>query len=537
MGFELEDLRDEVKPDMRRSVPRWKPAGSSSVGALLAVVALAAPARAADLAPFTKAPPLAASWSGFYAGLGLGLRSTRNDLTTTSVSVNGVPFDLSRSVVTQPFDGTGFRANPYAGFNWQVAPSWVVGVEGDVGLGDQTTVLRGFRSSPLFGSSTFNIDGLAVKTTWDASLRGRVGYLVTPATLVYATGGLAWQHYDVTSTCVSIVCNGATPAVVSNSTTRTGWTLGGGLETALWGNWLLRADYRYADFGTAPFTITRSSAGPRLTVDHFDAKLATHIASVGLAYKFGDPVIGARMGPRSAQAALPSSWTGAYVGLGLGARATRTDMTEVSESVAGDPTDLTRRANTRPFDNIAFRASPYVGYLWQFAPQWTAGVEGDFGFADRTTTRAGFTTVLLADSQAPGESLSVRSRWDASLRARLGALVSPQTMLYATGGVAWQNAEMNSTCVSSTCTGFFGLSPGVISTSTTKTGWTVGGGLETVLGGNWLARAEYRYADYGKASFTVARSSTNPFFNPYVNNWDVAMRSHLATFGVTYRFE
>ncbi|KJC48992.1 outer membrane beta-barrel protein [Bradyrhizobium sp. LTSP857] len=504
---------------------------------LLAGLAVAAPALAADLAPFTKAPPIvASSWTGFYAGLGLGLRATQADLTTTLAERNGFSFDPNSAVNTQPVNGTGFRANPYAGYNWQVTPSWVFGVEGDVGFGDQTTTLRGFTYGPLFGSSTFNADGLSVKTTWDASLRGRAGYLLTPATLVYATGGLAWQHYDITSTCVSVVCDGATPAVVSNSTTRTGWTLGGGVETALDGNWLLRSEYRYADFGTASFSITRATAFG-LTIENFDTKLATHTATVGVAYKFGDPGLGGRSHPLSAQAAMPSSWTGAYAGLGLGARAARTDLIATSETVGGFPFDLTERANTRPFDNTAFRASPYAGYLWQFAPQWTAGIEGDFGFADSTTTRGGFTSIFLADSQEPGESLSIRSKWDASLRARLGYLVSPQTMLYATAGVAWQNVELTSTCVSVSCNGFFGVSPGIVSASTTKAGWTVGGGLETVLWGNWLARAEYRYADYGKASFTVARSSTNPDFNPSINTWDVAMRTHLATFGVTYRFE
>jgi outer membrane immunogenic protein len=508
------------------------------VGALLAGLAVAEPALAADLAPFTKAPPsvTSSSWTGFYAGFGLGLRTTQADLTTNSAERNGFIFDPNSGANTQPFDGTGFRANPYAGYNWQVNPSWVLGVEGDVGFGDQTTRLGGYTYGPFFGASTFNVDGLSVKTSWDASLRGRAGYLLTPTTLVYATGGLAWQHYDITSTCVSIVCDSATPAVVSNSTTRTGWTVGGGLETALSGNWLLRSEYRYADFGTASFSIARTTAFG-LTAEKFDTKLATHTATVGLAYKFGDPVVGGRSHPLQAQAAQAPSWTGAYVGLGLGARATRTDLTAISETVSVFATDLTDRANTRPFDNMAFRASPYVGYLWQFAPQWTAGVEGDFGYADRTTTRAGFTSIFLADSQEPGESLAIRSKWDASLRARLGYLVTPQTMLYATGGVAWQNVELTSTCTSTPCTGFFALSPGVVSSSATKTGWTAGGGLETVLWGHWLARAEYRYADYGKASFTVARSSTNPDFNPSVNIWDVAMRSHLATFGVTYRFD
>lgn len=504
-------------------------------------LALAGTAHAADLTPltFTKAPPpVVSSWTGFYAGLGLGFRATRADLTTTSAQIDGIPLDLSGGAVTQPFDGTGFRANPYAGFNWQVGAGWVAGVEGDVGLGDHTVTLAGFRSSPLFGSSTLAGDGLSVKTTWDASLRGRVGYLVTPATLLYATGGLAWQHYDVTSVCASPPCpTGTTPAVVSNSVTRTGWAAGGGIETALGGNWLVRAEYRYADFGTVPFTITRTAAGPTLAVDNFDAKLRTHTASVGLAYKFGAPVIGGRSQTLSAQAAILPSWTGAYVGLGLGARAVRSDLIATSESVGGSVFDLSDRANSRPFDNTAFRVSPYVGYLWQIAPQWTAGVEGDFGFADRTTTREGFTTISLADFAGAGESLAIRARWDASLRARGGYLITAQTLLYATGGIAWQNFELNSTCVSAFPCVSRGMSPAIINTSATRAGWTLGGGLETVLWGNWLARAEYRYADYGKAGFTVARSTTDGIHNPSVNTYDVAMRAHLATFGVTYRFQ
>src|SRR6266481_9387501 len=179
--------------------------------------------QAADLnaAPFTKAPPpvAASSWTGFYAGLGLGFRTTADDLTTTSILFNGAPEDLSGAAVTQPFSGTAFRANPYAGYNWQVAPRWVVGIEGDVGFGDRTTTLQGFNSSPAFGFSGGAADSLSVKTTWDASLRARIGYLFTPSTLLYATGGAAWQHDEVTSNCLSLgfACfeNGATPAVVT----------------------------------------------------------------------------------------------------------------------------------------------------------------------------------------------------------------------------------------------------------------------------------------------------------------------------------
>jgi outer membrane immunogenic protein len=50
----------------------------------------------------------------------------------------------------------------------------------------------------------------------------------------------------------------------------------------LWGPWLARAEYRYADFGSTPMTIART--GP--VIDNFDVRLQTHIVNFGLAYKF-----------------------------------------------------------------------------------------------------------------------------------------------------------------------------------------------------------------------------------------------------------
>jgi len=256
----------------------------------LAVLALAGPAQAADMggAPIYKGPaPIAApSWTGFYVGAGVGLRASRAGVTSTSEVVDGTPFVLSPdAAVSQPLDGTAFRASPYIGFNWQFAPQWVAGIEGDVGFSARTTSLEKIPFSPQIeeaGSSA--ADSFALKTTWDAGLRGRLGFLLTPSTLAYMSGGAAWQHYEVISTCATCVATFG-PHVVSNSTTKAGWTIGGGLDTALWGHWLARAEYRYADFGSAPFTIARSGAAVSIAAN-FDVSLRTHTVTFGLAYKF-----------------------------------------------------------------------------------------------------------------------------------------------------------------------------------------------------------------------------------------------------------
>jgi outer membrane immunogenic protein len=263
----------------------------------VAAFAFVGAVRAADLkAPAYNSPPTidASSWTGFYAGLGVGFRASRTELTTTSVSFAGVPLSLANVIKSQPFHGGAFRLSPIVGFNWHFAPRWVAGVEGDFGFADQTTALAGYPSTPAFGNTLNPLDSLAVKTKWDASLRGRFGILLTPAVLAYATGGPAWQHYKVTSTCGSPVCevtpgaNGFTPAIITNSITKTGWTIGGGFEIALQEHWLARAEYRYADFGAPSFVIARSSIRPSFnpSVDTFDVRMRTHAATFGLAYKF-----------------------------------------------------------------------------------------------------------------------------------------------------------------------------------------------------------------------------------------------------------
>src|SRR5262245_21879958 len=110
-------------------------------------------------------------------------------------------------------------------------------------------------------------------------MRGRLGVLLTPSTMAYAAGGIAWQHSDVTLLCASTQCFAlmiglltATGGALSDSATKAGWTIGGGLETALWDRWLVRAEYRYEDFGKSSVTFTRSSPDPGFNpvVETFD---------------------------------------------------------------------------------------------------------------------------------------------------------------------------------------------------------------------------------------------------------------------------
>jgi outer membrane immunogenic protein len=83
------------------------------------------------------------------------------------------------------------------------------------------------------------------------------------------------------------------PATITSSTTKTGWTIGGGIETMLWSNWFVRGEYRYADFGTDSFALTRTvppvgGFPPFVISSSHDITLRTHTALFGIAYKFGN---------------------------------------------------------------------------------------------------------------------------------------------------------------------------------------------------------------------------------------------------------
>jgi len=304
---------------------------TSGLLALPMAILLGGPALAADLPPRAPAPvytpppppPPVISWSGFYAGGSVGARWSNTDGEVTSV-LAGDPSAAPPNLTIGPknaFNSVAFRGGGYVGANLQVSPMFVVGIEGDGAWANnkQTRDFSFFPSDIAFNTTTVHTPGPAgfplggqatdtfqVRTTWDASLRGRAGVLVTPTVLVYATGGVAWLQLEGTGTCsiapaLGVDSNCApgnyftgtlSPAVIVDKTTRTGWTLGGGGEGMFTPHLLWRAEYRYSDFGTAKFTDTRTCTGACIPAEttplvvSYTLRTVTHTAYLGLAYKF-----------------------------------------------------------------------------------------------------------------------------------------------------------------------------------------------------------------------------------------------------------
>jgi len=247
------------------------------IGAALSA-GLFMPAVAADIAArspvYTKAPMVAAyDWSGFYIGGSVGGRWADVDGTTLSFGGAPPPFPAAANA---SYNSTSFRGGGYAGYNWQLASNWLVGLEGDIAWGDATKTLGFLQGIVPVGTGSSS----AFRQTWDAGIRGRVGYLFAPTWLAYVTGGVAFQNVEATANCADAACTGAA-FVQTNEKTLVGWSIGGGLETALSRNWLVRAEYRYAEFGNW----TTSFGVPAVAiVKSYD--VTTQTALVGVAYKF-----------------------------------------------------------------------------------------------------------------------------------------------------------------------------------------------------------------------------------------------------------
>jgi outer membrane immunogenic protein len=127
------------------------------------------------------------------------------------------------------------------------------------------------------------------------TVRGRLGYLVTSPLLVYATAGLAYGGVNSSTALSDIFVPGAfvfTPGAGSVTTTRVGWTVGGGLEYLLAGNWSLKAEYLYYDLGSTSYALTPvvvtvgGVTATNLGVTSNTADFRGSIVRAGLNYKF-----------------------------------------------------------------------------------------------------------------------------------------------------------------------------------------------------------------------------------------------------------
>jgi outer membrane immunogenic protein len=253
-------------------------------------------AVAADLPPAYKAPVKAVApvsgWTGFYIGgnVGYGWDSGSSGASALStdaalapalaaiLAAGSYPTSLSPSA-------KGVIGGGQIGYNWQLPSQWLVGLEADL----QASGIKGSASQTL-SPALFDMTstGVTKSIDWFGTVRGRVGFLVTPQWLLYGTGGLAYGETksSFTTTDLSFGCvpNATLCANGASSGIRAGWTAGAGAEAMLAPNWSVKVEYLYVDLGGRSMNI------PAFTLPAIVFSASTpfreQIARVGLNYHF-----------------------------------------------------------------------------------------------------------------------------------------------------------------------------------------------------------------------------------------------------------
>jgi outer membrane immunogenic protein len=198
---------------------------------MFAGLMVAGAAQAADMplkAP--RAAPEVFNWSGFYIGAHFGAAwgtiESEVPLGQFSSRFDGLALPISSHGIN------GFLGGGQVGYNYQVAPWLVFGVEGQFSAAD----ISGSTPCLILLKCTTDVN-------WVASLAGRVGF-TSDRTMLYAKAGVAWADSDYSASFL-----GSGDALTA-SKTRTGFMIGAGIEHAIWNNWSAKLEYNFMDFGT-----------------------------------------------------------------------------------------------------------------------------------------------------------------------------------------------------------------------------------------------------------------------------------------------
>lgn len=373
-------------------------------------------------------------WTGFYVGFNAGVGSSQ----TRGFD----PRALGPNQVEE--NGRGIAAGAQAGFNWQIAPHWVMGVEGDIGyLGVDSITNLSFEYAS------------GIKTGAYGTLRGRFGYAAGPS-LIYITGGAAFVKVTEQWNFLGNVFVPFPPESHTASKVARGWTIGTGIEAMVGANLSARAEYLFIDAGKGTQQVIHAGTPEPVAMQTYHN---FHVFRFGLNYMFGAPSPPATF--------AMADWSGAYLGVNAG----------VGMSLAVGSQEL--QPDVMRSNGAGFTGGLQGGYNWQIAERFVLGLEADIN-------GLGIDHAYMKTPTGQS-SLRVEHNWYGTLRGRIGYAVGP-ALIYATGGFAV--AQVKNTYD-------FSSTPLVSTAWRVATGSILGGGIETMLNRRWSAKIEYLNVDLG----------------------------------------
>ncbi len=210
----------------------------------------------------------------------------------------------------------------------------------------------------------------------------------------------------------------------------------------------------------------------------------------------------------------PYSWTGFYVGgnvgYGWGNADTDFNAAPTTVNIINNPpigaVSIPGFIGSESVKPAGIIGGGQIGYNWQFASRWVAGVEADI---QASGEKAGNNFSNPFSFNVPGgagislvagtavTNYEAKISWFGTIRGRIG-YAWDRVMLYATGGLAYGEVQMGGTrTVTGTVFGLPLTSTTALGHSQINAGWTVGAGVEAALVGHWTWKAEYLYVNLG----------------------------------------
>ena len=221
--------------------------------------------------------------------------------------------------------------------------------------------------------------------------------------------------------------------------------------------------------------------------------------NVALADDLPLPTIGAPSLPPIGNAYASSAhWAGAYLGIngGYGVGSSQWTLGGFWSNV---------------FNTDGFLFGGTVGFNYPVS-EVLFGLEGDVDWSSLNGGTAG----CAVNAAGAGAACETKNSFLGTARARVG-YVADRTLFYVTGGAAFGIVQT-------------GLSPLTTFDSTTRVGWAAGTGLEYAFWGNWSAKAEYLFVDFGAVSCTTAANCGS------ATGASVALTENIVRVGINYIF-
>ncbi|WP_273757823.1 outer membrane protein [Bartonella sp. AU55XJBT] len=250
------------------------------------------PPSPTPVAPVIVAPTF--SWTGFYLGGQIGGFSGKAKM---DILANGQKIPVDEDYLPKL---SGFMGGLYAGSNIDLGNGLILGVDTDIMWSnkDDTKTGKTYVIAPehinyinkMLKDASINIDkdvlkpsfkrthSFTFKEKWAGATRVRIGF-AAERIMPYVAGGIAYTQLQDTAS-ISITDKDSDKVIASGTLsdetkTLVGYTLGAGVDLAMTNNIIVRAEYRYSDFGKKKFSN-----------DKYETSYKTNDFRVGVAYKF-----------------------------------------------------------------------------------------------------------------------------------------------------------------------------------------------------------------------------------------------------------